>query len=363
MFANNRKISARQLQWLVILGSIGKAGLLLPRYTGNESGRSFILSLILGALLTLLFVFLIGSLAQHIQNDFHAYIQNRLGEKAAFVISIVYLVYVFVDLIYVTWLFSSVSLTFLLPEKSYIFSMIILLAGGCYMAAGGMEVQGRVAEVLHKIIIYPLFLMLLLAAFAVNPEYLGSGAAQLNIQTLKHGFQMLIPFGSISLFLFIAPFVNSKKSFKIALRRAAGIIAVSMIGLFLIVIGVFGEAGMRALPWPAITLMSSVDIPGGFLQRWDVIFTGLLMLCFFVAAGMGLFCMKFLENELLNGKGKSWYLAVSALVVLAAAVWVGSYETAVKIYTIVNGYILLPIIAVFIFLLLYLEWVKRRKEK
>lgn len=363
MFADNRKISARQLQWLVILDWLGKAVFLLPRFTGQESGRSFIFSLILGGLLTLLFVFLIDRLAQYIQNDFHAYIQNRLGGQAAFVISMVYLVYVFVELIYVTRLFSSVTRAFLLPENSYVVSMVLLLVGGCYLAAGGIGVQGRVAEVLYKVILYPFLLMLLLAAFAVNPDYLGAGAAVVNLETVKHGFQMLIPFGSIGLFLFIVPFVNNKKSFRSALKRAVGITAVGIIGLFLVVIGVFGEAGMRALTWPVITLLSSVEIPGGFLQRWDVVFTGLLLLSFFVAVGTRFFYMQFLENELLYGKGRSWYLAVSAIVVLAVAVWVGSYEAAVKIYMIINGYILLPLMAAFIFLLLFIEWIKRRKEK
>ncbi len=48
------------------------------------------------------------------------------------------------------------------------------------------------------------------------------------------------------------------------LKKAVVISCASVFFIFLISIGAFGESGMRALAWPALTLMSSAKIPGSF---------------------------------------------------------------------------------------------------
>lgn len=363
MVVHNRKISAVQLQWLVILDWIGKALLLLPRFTGNGSGRSFIVSLILGGLLTVLFVLLIGRLSDYVRNDFHAYIYNRLGGKAAFVISMIYLVYVFIELVYLVRLFASAAAAFLLPQMPQAVLSILLLAGGWYLACGGVYVQGRIAGILRWFIVYPLLLAFLLAGFSVHTEYLSGQAGAITMQTVKYGFQTMIPFGSIGLFLFIVPNVENKNGFKRALRRAAGFTAAAVTVIFLLVTGTFGAAGMRALPWPVITMIGNISPGDGMLRGIGTIFTGLLLLSCFAGAGTKLFYMEFLENKLLYQKGRAAYLPVSVLAALAAALWTGNYETAVRVYVIVNGYILLPLMAAFLLLLLYIEWIKGRKER
>ena len=48
MISENQKISQRQFGRMVVMDWLAKAALLLPGFAENESGRSFILSLIAG---------------------------------------------------------------------------------------------------------------------------------------------------------------------------------------------------------------------------------------------------------------------------------------------------------------------------
>lgn len=67
MVADNGKISTRQLGRMVVLDWIGKAALLLPGLASGVSGRSFILSLVLGVGLSLAYGRLVGYLASGVR--------------------------------------------------------------------------------------------------------------------------------------------------------------------------------------------------------------------------------------------------------------------------------------------------------
>ncbi len=71
--------------------------------------------------------------------------------------------------------------------------------------------------------------------------------------------------------------------------------------------------------------------------------------------------MRFL-TERVFAKKSSAYLPVLTLLVLAASVWCSSYETAAQVFTVVNGYILVPLAVLFTIFLIVLEYVKGRRK-
>lgn len=362
MFADNSKISGRQLKRVVVLDLIGKAGLLLPRFTDQADGRSFIISLLIGVALALFYAWILEWLSRYIDRDFYGYIKDILGGGAAWLVSILYLCYLFVNCVYIARLFAVVAVHFMLPEASQIPFMIMVLIAGMYIAGHGLESGGRIGEILYGIILLPLAIMLFFAVFSIDPEYLQPRAADYTLQMVKHGLQMFTVFGGMGVFLFVAPNLSGIERHRYALRKGILVTGVSVLLIFLVAVGTFGESGMRALPWPALTLMSSVDIPGGFLQRWDIIFTGLLLVTFFLAMGTGMFCMDLMTEKLLKKKNRL-YIPLLGVIVLGAAVWCGSYETATQVYVTVNGYILIPIAVTFTLFLVIIEHVRRRKKR
>lgn len=362
MFSENQKISGRQLQRLVVLDWVGKAGLLLPLFIERSNGRSFVVSLFVGLGLTFGYICLISWIGKQIQNDFYSYIRTRMGKGAAVFVCLAYWFYMLINTVYLLRLFAEIAQTYLLPEVEQGAFLVMLAAAGCYGAWEGLEGRARTGEVLYRIVLLPLALLLLLSAFHINTEYLGPGQAKVTIQTLRHGLQTFIPFGGAGIFLFVTPRVAKREEAGEALKKSALLVGAGVVGVFLAAIGTFGEAGVRALPWPLITLMSSVEIPGGFLQRWDVIFTSLLLTTFFAAASTGIFYIKLMTEQLLPfGKQKAC-LPAGALLVFLAAVWCETYDTAVRIYVVLNGYVMIPLTVVFTCMLGLIEWNRKRSR-
>lgn len=116
--------------------------------------------------------------------------------------------------------------------------------------------------------------------------------------------------------------------------------------LYIIGIGVFGTEGLAALPWPILTLMTNVTIPGGFLQRWDVVFLAVLLMSLFAGTGIAMFAMRTMGENLLEVTGKRWTAPVCGLLVCAGAFLCRTYEAAVQLYITVNGCCLAPALAV-----------------
>lgn len=359
MIFNNQKISQRQFGRMVILDWLAKAAFLLPGFAAGVSGRSFILSVILGVLLALGYAWVVGRIALHMEQGFTVYVEERLGEGCARILILLYLCYAFLNTVLLLRLFGVLAVTFILPEASQEALMGAVVLGAVYMVSGGVEVRARVSEVLFSVVVYPLLLLLICAAFSTDPGYLTPGKAEISLETAKHGLQAFIAFGGMGIFLFLVPAMNRKEKTGRTLLRAAAATGAAVTALFLAAIGAFGEAGMRASAWPVITLMSSAEIPGGFLQRWDVIFTGLLLSSFFAAVGAGLFYMRRLGAELFHRKTPVPG-PVMALLAYAGALWCGSYGTALRVYTMVNGYLCVPLLVLFTLLLAVVECAKRR---
>ena len=366
MISDNLKISTRQFGRMVVLDWLAKAVLLLPGFAENESGRSFVLSLLGGVLLALAYAWLVGKVANHMEHGFYAYTAERLGQSCARVLTLLYLFYAFLNTVFLVRLFGVIACTFVLPEMPQEVLMALLLLGSVYIVLGGGEVRARVSEVLFSVLVYPLLFLLLCAAFSANSGYLVPGRAELSFQTVKHGMQVFIVFGGMGIFLFLLPELKAREKTGRTLIRAAAVMGMAVVALCLAAIRAFGESGVRALPWPAITLMSSALIPGGFLQRWDVIFTGLLLAAFFPAAGAGFYYIKILAGQLLGGRKKEGTdrirIFTTALLVYAGALWCHSYATAARVFTVVNGYLLVPFLVLFTLFLAVVEYAGRRRS-
>lgn len=360
MISDNLKISTRQFGRLVVLDWLAKAVLLLPGFAGDLSSRSFLLSLFGGVLSAFVYAWLVGKMACQVRGSFHTYVCESMGRGFARFLALLYVCYAFLNTVLLVRLFGMIAVTFVLPEASQEILMAAVLLGGVYILSGGLEVRARVGEVFYTVVLYPLVFLLVCIAFSLDPGYLSPGNAELSLRMAGHGMKAFTVFGGMGIFLYLIPHLNSRQAAGHTLKRAVVVTGAVVCSLFLASIGAFGGSGMRALAWPVVTLMSSAEIPGGFLQRWDVIFTGLLLASFFPAVSAGMFYMQTLTVEIFERKTRPRG-ALIALAVFAAALWCGSYGTAVRVYTIVNGYLCVPLAVMCTVILGVVEFVKRRK--
>ena len=168
MISENQKISQRQFGRMVVMDWLAKAALLLPGFAENESGRSFILSLIAGVSLAVAYAWVVGWTARHMEQGMYAYTAERLGGGCAKVLMLFYFCYALMNSVLLVRLFGVVAQVFVLPEMSQSVLMAAVVLGGVYIISGGLEVRARVSEVLFSALLYPLLFLLVCAAF--SPE-------------------------------------------------------------------------------------------------------------------------------------------------------------------------------------------------
>lgn len=347
VFSENGKISPRQLCCLLTLDFFGKGALLLPALAEGLTSREFISCL----LIVFLLVFAYGRLVERIGRDcggnFKAYAEQKMGEKTVKIFLVFFFLYAFWNLVYLLNTFGSVGQAFILPGEKKGVLMIMVLAAGVCMAYGGAEVRARTAEVLYPLLFFPILLLMLLSAFHQQPGISEAGLVFGEYQeALGQLLKMFSVFGGLSFYVFLAPYVSGQE--KGLARKGLWRAAAALAALFLLVAAAFGERGMALLPWPAVSFMSSARVPGGFLERWDVIFAGLLETMLLVSAGSSLFYLGLIGKLLFPKVGKKLLWGGLAVLVFLVALWCGENGKAAKIYVIWNSFVAVPVSVAFL---------------
>ena len=343
MFSDNHKISDRQLQALLLTDWIGKIVLLQPGLAREYWGSAVFWGTVAGLILTAVFLLLIMRSAWSSPVDYYSYIKRHEGKTAAVVLYLVYGIYFLEQTILLLFLCGEIAEIYLLPDTARPVLMLLPAVVGYFLARGGLEIRGRVSELLAWLMAVVLLLLLLLALFQIQPAQLleavsfgqitqsssalqGSGnIASLsgiaqgsgNITSLSaiaqgSGSTASLPaifrelptelagigaciclttagFGSIWAIPLVLPGAEQKKGWKKKLYLAFGMAGIFLLLVYLAGYGTFGSAGMKRLSWPIISLMSCVNLQGMFLQRWDVLLTALLLVSLFLSVGSGIY--------------------------------------------------------------------------
>ena len=324
MFSDNQKISTRQLQTLLITDWLGKVVLLLPASFQGASAWTILAGTVAGFALSELFLCLTVSVAAGGKKDFFFYVKARLGSGAALLLYLIYGVYFLCHGAIMLYLCGRIGGTYLLPEVGG--SLLIALPAivGYYLARSGMEVRGRISELLAFLIWWAFLLLLLFALPGVRPDHLSDGGGIAPGGLMSFGGIVFASFGGIGALPLVFPQVVTEcgkeerlKSLKSAGGKALAMVALVLVITFLMGYGLFGQEGMARLEWPVITVMSSTNLQGVFLQRWDVLLVGLLLFAMFLSAGTGVYYVS-VAGETLGMKRKpALYGAVGLAYLLA----------------------------------------------
>ncbi len=372
MFADNEKISAKQLGRLLCLDWIAKFCILLPLLLKSLRGWEQITALAFGAVWAYFYAVILGKLAGRITRSFTGYLSERLGKYFACTAGILYFLYMLLNQVYLAWAAGKICGLFLLPEMKETVIGILFLLAGLMTALGSIQKRARLAQCLYPVAAGMLVVMIAASAGSVKWENLRLPENPALPGILSGSVCIFAAFSGMGIALYEIPYVNRKKEGE---RNAAGTqisrvikksllyTAVFMTVLFVIMLGAFGEDELIFLPFPALVLMSNVNIPGGFLQRWDIVFLSVLLLSLFAASGNGIYYMSRILREVFPMAGKKGYPWYAACISALAMLIVGSYETAEKIFVKWAFCAFLPLTAAFPVLLWILEWVNIKHGK
>ncbi len=321
MFVNNKKISLRQLQALLLLQCFGTAVLFLPAELAVQSGREcWIVALLGGGVFA--GVSLLLSMLSEQNGDIVRWCKGIFGNIAGTAVLLGLAGKFLFDGACELRIFSEVVCRSMLPNTPvWVLSPVLLLLCG-FLAGKGIEAYGRLAEILFFFTVIPLGLLLL--AVAVTAEYQRLLPLELpSVRGLVSGVGAVsVVFQGLPFLYFLFPYLKKPKQAKRAVLGSTALLGAVVTGIVLLSLAAFGAVPLSEKLLPTLQLFERVSFTGIFLTRQDVVFLWFWMCSAVVFVSGVLLAVVYLAVRLfpqIRDKRKQWLWSVAVLL------WVVSF--------------------------------------
>lgn len=300
-FAQNESISPRQLYRLYVFNLLGVGTLLLPNNLAKLGKYGFI-SIALGVFMAWLFMWIVSEVRERSRT-----IYDRSLDKTTYAKILIYdliiAVYELSQAAFLAWIFVKLIRDSLIPDESFTVVLLVIMAVCTYALSGGVECRARVYEVVFFFVLIPLAAMLLFAISDVRLDYLmikDRVGVDFGIADIFAGAYYVFA-ASISVFnvLFVRERTASQIRWSVskAILTYAGILFL----LYAVLLGSFGKYSLSEIEFPAVVLMSDVQIKGSFFKRADALMLSVWFFTLFSVLNMSLYyavlrCENFAEN-------------------------------------------------------------------
>lgn len=356
MITENGQISFRQVYRLYLFSLIGIGTTVVPARLARVNGIYGVISILLGAVVALLYISYLKWTLQKMQTDLFSYIASGgVGGKKLSRICFFYLALsAVVSAGYVGRIFTQLILHSLTERESYFLILALLFLAGGYAVSGGIESRARVYELLFYLVLIPMFLLLLISLSGVQVLYFEVKKLPDVEQLLFDGYLCFLPYESLFFSLVLFKYVKKDTtrlffSVRMALIGAAGI----LLAFYLILLGTFGANALSQMQFPAVTLLSNVQFQGGFIKRLDMLMMGIWFFTLYALMNMNLHYASVFLKETVKKNGKRWYLFLCVIAAYLVSIgmeqidWVEDVLLFFLTYISAPLYLLLPAFFVF----------------
>lgn len=316
MFAKNNQISGRQATRILVFELLGYSALLVPSALAKAAGRDGIFSIALGVATGFLYLRLLRVLLNRMHGNYSGCLMTACGTIGGNLLKTGYLVYFLLLAGRVAAVFAELVVKELLEEQFSLILLIIMVLV-YYGVSGGIEGRARVYEILFWMILIPLFIMMLLAAPAVDTDYWRPVMTANPVSILKGGYQVFLCISIVFLVPFFSEYVNGRGQIYHCAKRALAWTGLILGALYLILLGMFGDRALATLDYPVVTMMSRIQMTGGFLKRTDALMFGIWFFTLYALLNSLVFFAERLWP--IQKCGTKWWLSAEVVIVYLLA--------------------------------------------
>ena len=300
-FAQNESISPRQLYRLYVFNLLGVGTLVLPNNLAKLGKYAFI-SIALGVFMAWLFMWIVSEVRERRKTIYDRSIDKTKYAKML-IYDLIIAIYELSQAAFLAWIFVKLIRDSLIPDESFTVVLLVIMAVCAYALSGGVECRARVYEVVFFFVLIPLAAMLLFALSDVRLDYLmikDRAGVDFGIADIFEGAYYVFA-ASISVFniLFVRERTASQIRWSVskAILTYAGILFL----LYAVLLGSFGKYSLSEIEFPAVVLMSDVQIKGSFFKRADALMLSVWFFTLFSVLIMSLYyavlrCENFAKN-------------------------------------------------------------------
>lgn len=300
-FAQNESISPRQLYRLYVFNLLGVGTLVLPNNLAKLGKYGFI-SIALGVFMAWLFMWIVSEVRER-----RKIIYDRSFDKTAhskiLIYDLIIAIYELSQAAFLAWIFVKLIRDSLIPDESFTAVLLVIMAVCAYALSGGVECRARVYEVVFFFVLIPLAAMLLFAISDVRLDYLmikDRVGVDFGIADIFAGAYYVFA-ASISVFNILFVRERSVSQIRWSVSKAILTYAGILFLLYAVLLGSFGKYSLSEIEFPAVVLMSDVQIKGSFFKRADALMLSVWFFTLFSVLNMSLYyavlrCENFAKN-------------------------------------------------------------------
>lgn len=300
-FAQNESISSRQLYRLYVFNLLGVGTLVLPNNLAKLGKYAFI-SIALGVFMAWLFMWIVSEVRERRKTIYDRSIDKTKYAKML-IYDLIIAIYELSQAAFLAWIFVKLIRDSLIPDESFTVVLLVIMAVCAYALSGGVECRARVYEVVFFFVLIPLAAMLLFALSDMRLDYLmikDRVGVDFGIADIFAGAYYVFA-ASISVFNIL--FVRERTASQIrgSVSKAIFTYAGILFLLYAVLLGNFGKYSLSEIEFPAVVLMSDVQIKGSFFKRADALMLSVWFFTLFSVLNMSLYyavlrCENFAEN-------------------------------------------------------------------
>jgi spore germination protein len=198
--------------------------------------------------------------------SFYNILVKNIGAALGKIIGICYVLFIIFSIAIGIRIFSEVLKMYLLEKTPTEFIIVTMLICGTYLIRGDINSLVKVNEVSFWVMFIPIYLVLI---FAFSNTDFTNILPILSNKPMNYIDAICISsysFGGLEIAFLIIPFMENKTKF-----ISFSIKAIAFITLFYVIINIFCIATFSkyqtaGLIWPTITMIKSINIPGGFIE-------------------------------------------------------------------------------------------------
>lgn len=266
-------ITERQFIFVLIGAATGVGILSLPRIVTRDLLQDEWLSVLVGALLPLLSLFLTDQVCKKYPGYSLFDIANELfGKIVGKTFAIVYMVYAISVSATSIRIYSEITSSYILPKTPLPIILLVYLAFVVYTIKNGSETVGRFSEITFYVL--PLSILLMIPSWSVssytNLLPINESGISGVYGILKNSLKVSYSYSCTELILIYYPMVKGKGKLVRDGAIVLSIIALMYTFMTISCIIVIGAEAMGKVTWPSILLYKMVNIP--VIERAGILF-------------------------------------------------------------------------------------------
>ncbi len=279
---NEFKMNSRQVTLLIFAAILEIDSLTAPTRLAQLAGPDAWLTPIFALILLIPGTALIALLGQRFPREgIIEYSRSTLGRFAGFLVGLLYAGFWTLMAAKVLRQNADIVSSFLLFRTPQEVVMIIMLVMAVYLIRSGLAPITRLAILLFPLMLFPLALSGILSVKDFDYANLFPFLAKGIWPVMKGALLVAGAFQGLEILLILMPFVTDRHNTVKASIRAVLLVWLPLLFEVTAILAVLGPAETSRLVFPTVSLIKTVDIPGGFLDRLEPLFlTGWIMAAF-----------------------------------------------------------------------------------